>query len=254
MPQAIIGTSGWAYPTWKPDFYPEKLASKKFLSHYAGVLSGVEVNYTFRRFLPEKTQLGWIESTPAGFRFAIKAHQAITHFKRLRGAEGLAGDFARSLAPLASAGRLGPILFQLPPQMKADAALLADFAKALPKARELRYTFEFRDVSWFAEPTYEALRAANAALCWAESEERDTPHVDTADFRYYRLRKPEYSKAELAALEKELAAHVALGRDAFVFFKHEDTPAGALMAREVLQQLQAKSAAGKSYDHRPAGP
>ena len=248
MPHAIIGTSGWAYPSWKPAFYPEKLASKKFLSHYAGVLSGVEVNYTFRRFLLEKTQLSWIESTPAGFRFAIKAHQAITHFKRLRGAEEMAGAFARSLGPLASAGRLGPILFQLPPQMKADVALLADFSKALPKARELRYAFEFRDASWFSDATYEALRAAGAALCWAESEERDTPRhtIETAGFCYYRLRKPQYSKAELDALEKELAAHLAAGRDVFTFFKHEETPEGALMAKELIERLQPKSAAGKS--------
>src|SRR5690348_1589729 len=202
MALAILGTSGWAYPSWKPAFYPEKLAGKKFLSYYATQLSGVEVNFTFRRFLPEKTQLGWIESTPAGFLFAVKAHQAITHFKRLRGAEQLGRDFVQSLAPLGSAGKLGPILFQLPPQMKADVPLLTGFLAALPQARELRYAFEFRDSSWFSDSTYSALRDANAALCWAESEDRETPRVQTAGFCYYRLRKPEYSKPELDAIIK----------------------------------------------------
>src|SRR5262249_45064163 len=140
--------------------------------------------------------------------------------------------------PLASAGKLGPVLFQLPPQFKADVAVLANFLAALPKARELRYTFEFRDASWFADPVYDALRTGGAALCWAESEDRDTPQIQTADFCYYRLRKPEYSKSELGAMEQGVRVHLAAGRDVYAFFKHEETPAGALLAKQVLTSIQ----------------
>ena len=239
MPEAIIGTSGWAYSTWKPAFYPAKLASKNFLSHYAGQLRGVEVNYSFRRFVPEKIQNAWIEATPPEFRFAVKAHQTITHIKRLKDAEGFTRSFIESLRPLASAGRLGPVLFQLPPFMRSDAALLRDFLAALPRSRELRYTFEFRHASWFAEEIYDVLRKSNAALCQAESEKIETPRGCTSDFCYYRFRKPEYSPEGLKNLTAELAAQLQAGRAVFAFFKHEETPEGALMAREVQSRLKS---------------
>src|SRR5258707_935235 len=110
------GKSGWAYPSWKPDFYPAKLASGKFLNHYATRLNTVEVNYTFRRFPTEKLLRGWIEATPAGFQFAIKAHQKITHVARLRNVADFTSDFVRSLQPLDAEKKLGPVLFQLPPK------------------------------------------------------------------------------------------------------------------------------------------
>src|SRR5579864_1295325 len=174
------GTSGWAYATWKPDFYPAKLASAKFLSHYATRLNTVEVNYTFRRFPTEKLLRGWIEATPPNFKFAIKAHQKITHVARLRDVAEFASDFLRSLQPLDQEKKLGPVLFQLPPFLKCDVALLKNFLATLPQT--LRAAFEFRHESWFSEEVYGALRAANAALCNAESEKLQTPDVQTADF------------------------------------------------------------------------
>ncbi|HET8666464.1 MAG TPA: DUF72 domain-containing protein, partial [Terriglobales bacterium] len=128
-----VGTSGWAYPAWKPVFYPEKLAQKKFLSYYAGRLNSVEVNYSFRQFIKEATLQTWIAETPENFRFCIKAHQSITHIRRLRNADEALTRFVDSVRPLASAGKLGPALFQLPPNMKADAVLLEEFCAKFPR-------------------------------------------------------------------------------------------------------------------------
>jgi uncharacterized protein YecE (DUF72 family) len=231
------GTSGWAYPTWKPDFYPPKLASAKFLSHYATRLNTVEVNYTFRRFPTEKLLRGWIDATPAGFQFAIKAHQKITHIARLREVGDFTSDFVRSLQPLDAEKRLGPVLFQLPPFLKCDVVLLKDFLAMLP--RSLRAAFEFRHASWFSEEVYATLRAANAALCNAESEKLETPDVQTANFAYLRLRKEKYSAKERKALEERIARLGAAG-DVYIYFKHEDTPEGALQAENVLAAAARK--------------
>lgn len=232
----FAGTSGWAYPAWKPDFYPQKLAASKFLSFYASRLNAVEVNYTFRHLLTEKTIQNWIASTPEGFRFCIKAHQALTHVRRLKNTEDFLKRFLQSIEPLAAAGRLGPALFQLPPNLKADATLLSDFLALLPRA--VRAAFEFRHESWFAEPLLEVLRSHNAALCLAESEKLETPDVVTADFSYYRFRKPVYSNAE----RKQIADRLSSGadeRDIFAFFKHEENPQSALNAVSLLAATQA---------------
>ena len=225
------GTSGWAYASWKPDFYPAKLASAKFLNHYASRLNTVEVNYTFRRFPTETLLRGWIAATPPAFKFAIKAHQKITHMARLRDVADFTSDFLGSLQPLDEEKKIGAVLFQLPPFLKCDVALLKDFLSLLPKA--LRAAFEFRHESWFSEEVYGVLQAANAALCNAESEKLETPDVQTADFAYLRLRKEEYSTKERKALEQRIAKLAGAG-DVFVYFKHEDTPEGALHAEKVL--------------------
>lgn len=232
------GTSGWAYPAWKPAFYPAKLASAKFLGYYASRLNSTEVNYTFRRFPTEKLLCGWAEAAPAGFRFAIKAHQSITHIKRLQDAGESTKRFLTALQPLYDAGKLGPVLFQLPPFLKCDAARLRDFLAELPKA--YRAAFEFRHESWFCDEVYSILRGANAALCLAESEKLETPKVQTADFSYLRLRNPE--KMESAAERKKLfgiVAGLAGGSDVFAYFKHEDSPEGALHAEELLARVKA---------------
>jgi len=231
------GTSGWAYASWKPGFYPAKLPSAKFLSHYANRLNTVEVNYTFRRFPTEKLLRGWIEATPANFQFAIKAHQKITHVARLRDVADFTSDFLRSLQPLDAEKKLGPVLFQLPPFLKCDVALLEDFLGILP--RSLRAAFEFRHESWFSDEVYAALRNANAALCNAESEKLETPDVQTGDFSYLRLRKEEYSAKERKALEERIARLGSTG-DVYVYFKHEDTPEGALHAETVLAAAKSK--------------
>jgi uncharacterized protein YecE (DUF72 family) len=237
MAQLFAGTSGWAYPSWKPDFYPQKLAQKKFLNFYASQLNAVEVNFTFRQLVKESTLQNWLAATPAEFRFTVKAHQVITHIKRLKGTEDFLPRFLGTIEPLASAGRLAPVLFQLPPNLKVDQELLAAFLQSLP--RRMRTAFEFRHDSWFVEETYTTLRQQNAALCVAETEERITPDVLTADFAYYRFRKPTYTTEERQSMVDRIRQHLAENRDVFAYFKHEQTPEGAVYARELLHEFRA---------------
>lgn len=235
MAQLFAGTSGWAYPTWKPDFYPEKLAQKKFLGFYATKLNTVEVNFTFRQLVKETTIQNWLSETPAHFRLGVKAHQVITHIKRLKGTEDFVPRFLATIEPLAAAGKLGPVLFQLPPNLKADSALLKDFLAILPRA--VPTAFEFRHDSWFSDATWELLKSANAGLCVAEAETMTTPDVVTAAFAYYRFRKPTYTADERRAMVCRMRQHVAEGRNVFAYFKHEETPQGALYAVEVLREV-----------------
>ncbi|HYM78324.1 MAG TPA: DUF72 domain-containing protein [Candidatus Dormibacteraeota bacterium] len=235
MSQFFAGTSGWAYPTWKPEFYPDKLAQKKFLGHYATRLNTVEVNFTFRQLVKETTIQNWLQDTPAHFRFGIKAHQVITHIKRLKGTEDFVPRFLATIEPLAAAGKLGPVLFQLPPNLKADAALLADFLGVLP--RTVPAAFEFRHASWFSDATWELLKSHKAALCVAETETLTTPDVATAPFVYYRFRKPSYSGDERRSMLDRIQQHMADGRDVFAYFKHEETPEGALYAVDLLREV-----------------
>jgi uncharacterized protein YecE (DUF72 family) len=225
------GTSGWAYASWKPKFYPAKLASAKFLGYYATRLNSVEVNYTFRSWVTEKLLAGWIAATPADFKFAAKAHQEITHIKRLRGAATHTSKFLKSLGPLRDAGKLGPVLFQLPPNLKCDLALLEDFLDTL--RYQTRAAMEFRHPSWFVDDVYDRLGRANVALCQAESDKLETPDVATADFCYLRLRKEKYSAGARKKISNRVAESAQRG-DVFVYFKHEDTPEGALYAEKLL--------------------
>jgi uncharacterized protein YecE (DUF72 family) len=240
MPQLFAGTSGWAYPTWKPDFYPAKLAQKKFLGHYATQLNTVEVNFTFRQLVKEATIQNWIQDTPPHFRFGVKAHQVITHIKRLKGTEDFVPRFLATIEPLAAAGKLGPVLFQLPPNLKLDATLLQEFLTILPKT--LPSAFEFRHASWFVDATWDLLRSHQRAVCVAETETMNTPDVVTAPFTYYRFRKPNYTADERRSMLARIGEHVGAGRDVFAYFKHEETPEGALFAVDLLRE--AKGTAG----------
>ncbi len=235
MAQVFVGTSGWAYAGWKPEFYPAKLAQKNFLQHYATQLNTVEVNFSFRQLLKETTVAKWIAETPAEFRFGVKAHQVLTHIKRLRNTQDFLPRFLSTIQPLAQAGKMGPVLFQLPPNMKADAALLEEFLTDLP--RGVPSAFEFRHDSWFNDAIFELLKKSNRALCVAETEERVTPDVPTADFAYYRYRKPTYTPEERQAMGARTREHVQQGRDVYAYFKHEETPQGAIYAVEVLREF-----------------
>ncbi|HZT32386.1 MAG TPA: DUF72 domain-containing protein [Bryobacteraceae bacterium] len=237
MAQIFAGTSGFAYPQWKPQFYPADVPAKKFLSYYAQRLNCVEINYTFRRMPAAATLASWVEATPPGFVFALKAHQRITHILRLKNADGATDLFLRAIDPLRSARRLGPLLFQLPPQMRADRALLADFLALLPA--DLRYAFEFRHTSWLEPGIYDLLAQHGAALCVAESEKLEVPEVITADFIYFRLRKPEYTAADIEGIAVHAGELRAQGRDLYLMFKHEETPDGALHAETILRKLGA---------------
>jgi uncharacterized protein YecE (DUF72 family) len=234
MATLYAGTSGFAYPAWKPAFYPAKLPTNSFLKHYSERLNCVEINYTFRRLPSASTLAKWVEQTRTGFVFAVKANMRITHILRLKNAESATELFLKMIDPLRTARRLGPILFQLPPAMKCDVPLLAAYLDLLPK--DLRYAFEFRHASWLADPVYEELRKRNISLCVAESERLEVPEVITADFVYYRLRKPDYTEADIDSFRSRAQELLATGRDLYLMFKHEETPEGALNAEKLLSQ------------------
>lgn len=230
------GTSGFSYKNWRGEFYPEKLHSSKFLSHYASRLNTVEVNYTFRRLPSGATLHDWVQETPPGFLFALKAHQRITHFDRLAVTSFL-DLFFKAVDPLRVVDRLGPVLFQIPPNMAVDLDKLINFLRAVPE--DIRLAIEFRHKSWFTDLVYDLLRNRRAALCLAESEKLETPPVITTDFVYFRLRKPSYSDEEREEIRLKARELQQSGKDVFLFFKHEDTPQGALYAEELLRRDNA---------------
>jgi uncharacterized protein YecE (DUF72 family) len=208
---------------------PRKHPGPCLLEFYASQLTSVEVNYTFRTLSTETQLQGWLDATPANFRFSFKAPQRITHFQRLRESQDAIAEFVASLKPVRAAGKLGPLLFQLPPNFAANNLLLASFLKA-SKLRSYQVAFEFRHPNWFTEDTYAILRRHNAALCVAESDDLATPDVTTADFHYYRLRRNGgYKPSALKAFAKRFSA-LATTREVFAYFKHEDEPTGALNA------------------------
>lgn len=238
--QVYVGCSGWAYSSWKPDFYPAGTPAKKLLNYYATRLNSVEVNYTFRSLPTASTVQTWLDATGLNFRFSFKAPQRITHILRLKNCHDALRQFADSIAPVIHANRIGLILFQLPPNAKADADRLASFlSDAAPL--NLRLAFEFRHESWFSPELspeiYSNLHAHSAALCIAESDDLVTPEVHTALFSCYRLRKSGYSTADLNAIRAKLHTR-ATTSDVFAYFKHEKTPIGALRAVSVLEGLR----------------
>ena len=226
----FTGTSGYNFPEWKGSFYPPKLPTAKWLEYYASKLGTVEINYTFYRMPTPKIVGGWDAVTPPSFSFVLKAPQRITHIARLKNVDENLRFFletARTLGP-----KLGPILFQLPPNFKKDVDRLGDVLTQLPP--DLKCAWEFRHASWFDAEVYDILRTGNAALCVADTEEGTTPAVATADFGYLRLRAVEYSDDDLKQWIATMDA-VGLGwRDAYVFFKHEDSGTGPALARRFV--------------------
>jgi len=181
----------------------------------------------------ESTLSNWVGDTPDGFCFVLKAHERITHIQRLTPGSEFTQVFFKAIDPLRVKARLGPVLFQLPPNMKADATRLAGFLTEIP--RDMRAAFEFRHASWLVDEIFELLERHQAALCLAESDKLKIAHRLTADFTYFRLRKAEYPAEVRAAITAQVSELRAGGRDVYVFFKHEDDPARALSAEEMLR-------------------
>ncbi len=234
MKEVRVGTSGWAYTSWKPDFYPAKMPASKFLNYYSSQLNCVEVNFTFRQRPQPKTLQSWCDATPAIFNFVTKAHQRITHLKRLKEVGDDVLGFFESLKPLSSAGKLGPVLFQLPPNLKLDVDRLRAFLKHIPTGT--RTAIEFRNDTWWNESAFDLMREHDVALCIAESDDLEVPEVHTASFAYYRFRKSDYSESAVNEIASNLAK-VANERDIYAFLKHEETPEGALNAKRLLDAL-----------------
>jgi uncharacterized protein YecE (DUF72 family) len=229
--RVFTGTSGFSYDGWDGAFYPEDLPASERLAFYATKLPAVEINNTFYRMPKPELLAGWAAQVPKSFRFALKAPQRITHIKRLE-------DAAEEVRFLAGAARQlgdnrGPILFGLPPNLKKDLPRLDAFLALLPK--DFQAAFEFRNATWLDDDVYAILRAAGAALCVADDEKGTTPLVATAKWGYLRLRREDYTEADLDAWTARLAAQE--WDSAYVFFKHEDEARAPELARAFADRV-----------------
>ena len=237
----LAGASGYSFKEWKGDFYPAEMKPEGMLAWYAARLPTVEINNTFYQMPKVAVLENWAASTPAGFRFAIKASRRITHMARLKAdsAADSVGYLYKNLAALGA--KRGPVLFQLPPFMKKDLPRLEEFLQLLPA--EHGAAFEFRNDSWFSDDVYAALQAAGASLCHSEREDNAPPPlVETAPWGYVRLRLEQYSDDELAAWVKRLAA--TRWQDVHVYFMHE--PTAPVYAATLLRLTDQGSAAPAS--------
>jgi uncharacterized protein YecE (DUF72 family) len=225
-----IGTSGFQYTEWKGTFYPEDLSTAKMLPYYAKRLTTTEINYSFRRIPSAKTIEGWWKATPERFKFSLKAPQKITHFARLKNCGDTLRFFHQVICDLEK--KLGCVLFQLPPQLKKDAALLSAFLEEIPVG--MRGAFEFRHDSWFDDEIYALLQAKNLALCIADSEKLATPVVATADYGYLRLRREDYQEADVARWAGVVNEQMTSWSDAYVYFKHEESGIGPKLAQQMI--------------------
>jgi len=225
----FVGTSGYSYKEWKGSFYPEKIPAAEMLSYYASRLPAVELNNTFYR-LPQRTMVeSWKTQVPKDFRFSVKATQRITHFKRLKDAAAETQFMLETVSALED--RLGVVLFQLPPNMKKDLERLETFLRDLPA--ETPAAFEFRHPTWFDDDVIELLRSHKRVLCVSDTDDLPTNHIDkTTDWGYLRLRRVNYSEADLAAWMERI--HAQKWKRAFVFFKHEDEGTGPKLAAQFI--------------------
>jgi uncharacterized protein YecE (DUF72 family) len=218
-----IGTSGWHYQHWRGPFYPQDLPAQHYLRYYAQHFSTVEINNTFYRMPDKKTLVLWREAVPDDFLFALKAGRYITHMKKLKDASKPLRTFLEAVGALG--GKMGPVLFQLPPHWKLNKERLFQFLMVLPEKG--RYVFEFRDSSWFTEEVYAALRDAGVAFCIYHLAGRLSPAIITADFVYVRLHGPglayqgQYSEKVLAAWAEVFSAWSRRGMDVYCYFDND---------------------------------
>jgi uncharacterized protein YecE (DUF72 family) len=229
-----IGTSGFQYPEWKGVFYPEDLSPAKMLPYYAERFATTEINYSFHRIPNGKTIDGWCQATPEHFKFALKAPQKVTHFARLKNCEETINYFYSVAASLER--KLGPVLFQLPPQLKADADLLRSFLALLPASAQS--AFEFRHDSWLSEDIFALLHERNVALCIADSEKLATPAIATANYGYLRLRREDYTAEDVSRWARKIVELGSGWSDAYVYFKHEESGTGPRLAQLLAELLQ----------------
>lgn len=233
-----IGTSGWHYEHWVGTFYPQDISKEGFLSYYANHFHTVEINNSFYHLPQKKTFELWRDTVPSGFIFAVKASRFITHMKKLSEPERTLSVFMERTGGLQE--KLGPILFQLPPYWKRNVERLESFLSALPIG--YRYTFEFRDPSWFHSDVYDALAKHRAAFCVFELAGLQSPKELTADFTYIRLHGPgdaysgRYEKAVLADWAKTFSEWTGKGKEIYCYFDNDELGYAAQNAME-LQKI-----------------
>jgi uncharacterized protein YecE (DUF72 family) len=233
--QLLAGTSGFSYKEWLGKFYPEKLPAAEMLRYYAGHFATVEINNTFYRMPAEAMLARWADEVPADFAFTLKAPRRITHELRLKECETHVSEFLKRAQALG--GKLGPLLFQLPPFLKKDLPRLRDFLALLPAGRLA--AFEFRNDSWQDEEVYDALRAKGAMLCYTDTEQGESPPLlATAACSYLRLRRTHYDDSELGDWAGRIAA---LRADrAYVYFMHEDDALGTAFAGKLMSSWKQR--------------
>jgi len=249
MMEIHVGTSGYAYKEWKGRFYPEKIAPNEMLRFYSGRLNTVEINNTFYHMPRESVLTTWADQVPDDFIFALKAPQVITHLKRLRNVSDETEYFFRTLSALE--GKLGPLLFQFPKSFRADRVLLEDFLGLVPPGGAS--AFEFRNPSWIDDEILDLLRNRGFSLCTADADESPAGEIiSTASWGYLRLRRSDYTEADLTRwLERILQQK---WERAFVFFKHEDEakgPENAVRFRELVDSREKKDRHGLESQARP---
>jgi uncharacterized protein YecE (DUF72 family) len=230
-----VGTSGYNYPEWRGSFYPEKFPTAKMLPYYAERFQTVEINYTFYRTPNERILAGWSAETPMSFKLTLKAPKRITHDARLRDCADKVEYFLKTAATLGP--KLGALLFQLPPFLRKDIALLDTFLEAFPP--DVCAAFEFRHKSWWDDEVLQRLRAKNLALCVADSEKLSAPVEITASYAYFRLRDEGYTPDDLARWARIIHEKTAACSDVYVYFKHEEAGKGPQFARLLLDALAA---------------
>lgn len=229
-----VGTSGYSYKEWKGRFYPENLAAKDMLAYYASKLPAVELNNTFYR-LPQPGMIeSWKAQVPENFRFSVKASQGITHFRRLKDA----ADATKRMLDIFSGldDRLAAVIYRMPEDFEKDLKRLESFLKHLPPNPPA--AFDFRHSTWFDEDVRELLRSENRALVISDTDELRVSHIDkTADWGYVRLRRVNYSAADLRDWISRMKDQD--WKTAFVFFKHEDEGTGPRLAAEFINLNQS---------------
>ncbi len=237
LSEAYVGTSGWAYASWKQKFYPPEVKTKELLAHYATRLRTNEVNYTFNHLPTARNIESWQAQTPPDFVFALKASQYITHIKRLAEPATTLPPFFEKVRPLGA--RLGPILFQTPPWLKRDDDLLAMFVGELPS--DVRCALEVRDPSWYDPAVYELLQAKAVALVHGEGEKAPSPVNTlgtTADFAYVRLRARDgYDDDAIAGWAERLRALLGAGKDVYAYFRHDEDGSNGVAAEKLRDLL-----------------
>jgi uncharacterized protein YecE (DUF72 family) len=234
-----IGTSGWNYNHWRPVFYPQKLPAGEWLSYYGDLFDSVEINNTFYQLPSADTIKKWRDTVKKDFIFSVKASRYITHMKKLREPKDALREFFKNVEILG--GRLGPILFQLPPRWYINIERLTAFLQLLSK--DFRYTFEFRDSTWWDHRVYECLQKYNSAFCIFELEGTISPKEVTADFIYIRLHGPEgayqgsYNTKTLSGWAGAFASWTKKKNEVFCYFDNDQNGYAALNARQLKKMV-----------------
>ncbi|MFO8058387.1 MAG: DUF72 domain-containing protein [bacterium] len=240
--KARIGTSGWHYDHWGGTFYPEDIPKKRFLDYYRQCFDSAEINNSFYQLPSEKTLAGWRDAVPEGFVFAVKGSRYTTHMKKLKDPQQSTDKLFDRIGALG--GKLGPVLFQLPPKWGFNRERLEEFLENMPE--HFRLAFEFRDRSWYNETTYKLLRDHNAAFCIYELDGHVSPLQVTSDFVYIRLHGPEgpyegsYSKKVLSRWADRIKEWRNKGKDVYCYFDNDENGYAAQNALELKKLVEGK--------------